>query len=330
MEEGENILGAIYEDDNLEDLEDIEMLDVEEGELLEHDSSTQTNLEQSHGGDANVGNVELQSKNRRRRANKKKNKKKRSGLGPKFTDINRFVSDTCKHLKERKSYMVYTAVGCLGVSALSDLIKEVYHVPLILCVLDSQIYDACSLRWRSGCAEICLQSSCVMDIVAFLLDTTFLFPDLFASLTIYWYLLCDQKRLWSLKPVDAIQACGGQMTADGRRSRTGGGILWGIIRARSPGTYKEIMKKTKEFEKQFKQQNNRQAVEQTKEDSSQRADFALTNEISPSIPDDSEIVPQNQPKQSSVEGKHKSVRERIRVPVSYDDLLVEDSRTESL
>ncbi|XP_031264961.1 uncharacterized protein LOC116123306 [Pistacia vera] len=254
MEEGENILGAIYEDDNLEDLEDIEMLDVEEGELLEHDSSTQTNLEQSHGGDANVGNVELQSKNRRRRANKKKNKKKRSGLGPKFTDINRFVSDTCKHLKERKSYMVYTAVGCLGVSALSDLIKE----------------------------------------------------------------------------VDAIQACGGQMTADGRRSRTGGGILWGIIRARSPGTYKEIMKKTKEFEKQFKQQNNRQAVEQTKEDSSHRADFALTNEISPSIPDGSEIVPQNQQKQSSVEGKHKSVRERIRVPVSYDDLLVEDSRTESL
>lgn len=29
--------------------------------------------------------------------------------------------------------MVYTAVGCLGVSALSDLIKEVYHIPLILC-----------------------------------------------------------------------------------------------------------------------------------------------------------------------------------------------------
>lgn len=88
MEEGENILGAINEDDNLEDFEDVEMLDVEEGELLEHDSSTQTNLEQSHGGDANCGNVESQSKNRRRRANKKKNKKK-SGLGPKFTDINR-------------------------------------------------------------------------------------------------------------------------------------------------------------------------------------------------------------------------------------------------
>lgn len=38
------------------------------------------------------------------------------------------------------------------------------------------------------------------------------------------------------------------MTADGRRSRTGGGILWSIIKAQSPSAYKEIMKKTKEFE----------------------------------------------------------------------------------
>lgn len=37
----------------------------------------------------------------------------------------RFVLDTCRRLKEKKSYMVYTAVGCLGVSALSDLVKEV-------------------------------------------------------------------------------------------------------------------------------------------------------------------------------------------------------------
>lgn len=37
----------------------------------------------------------------------------------------RFVSDTCKRLKEKKSYMVYTAVGCLGIPALSDLVKEV-------------------------------------------------------------------------------------------------------------------------------------------------------------------------------------------------------------
>ena len=48
--------------------------------------------------------------------------------------------------------------------------------------------------------------------------------------------------------MDAIQACGGQMTADGRRFRTGGGILWSIIKTREPKAYKEIMKKTKEFE----------------------------------------------------------------------------------
>ena len=45
--------------------------------------------------------------------------------------------DTCRRLKERKSYMVYTAVGCLGVSALNDLIKEVIYVSRNL-VLHSQ------------------------------------------------------------------------------------------------------------------------------------------------------------------------------------------------
>lgn len=48
--------------------------------------------------------------------------------------------------------------------------------------------------------------------------------------------------------VNAIQACGGQMTANGRRLRTGGGLLWNIIKAREPKAYKEIMKKAKEFE----------------------------------------------------------------------------------
>ncbi|KAI3950016.1 hypothetical protein MKW92_044045 [Papaver armeniacum] len=41
--------------------------------------------------------------------------------------------------------------------------------------------------------------------------------------------------------VDAIQACGGQMTADGKRHRYGGGILWGILKKRDPNAYKEIM-----------------------------------------------------------------------------------------
>ena len=38
------------------------------------------------------------------------------------------------------------------------------------------------------------------------------------------------------------------MTADGRRCRTGGGILWNIIKAREPAAYREIMKKAKDFE----------------------------------------------------------------------------------
>ncbi|KAL5783372.1 hypothetical protein ACOSP7_008401 [Xanthoceras sorbifolium] len=252
MDEGESILGAIYEDDNLEDAEDVDMLDVEEGEFVEHNSRSQTNLGQSSGGDVDVGNQESQNKTRKRRANKKKNRKKKNGPGQNFTNINRFVLDTCKRLKEKKSYMVYTAVGCLGVSALSDLVKE----------------------------------------------------------------------------VDAIQSCGGQMTTDGKRCRTGGGILWNIIKARAPGAYKEIMKKTKEFEKQFRQPNKKQAPEQIKEDS-QRVVCALSDGIQASIPDSSQFVPENQQEQSSAEGNRKSVHERIRVPVSYDDLLGEEPKNDS-
>lgn len=51
-----------------------------------------------------------------------------------------------------------------------------------------------------------------------------------------------------MSQVDAIQACGGQKTADGKRYRTGGGILWGILKLRDPNAYKEIMKKGNDFE----------------------------------------------------------------------------------
>ncbi|GAB2269411.1 hypothetical protein Dimus_004329 [Dionaea muscipula] len=54
--------------------------------------------------------------------------------------------------------------------------------------------------------------------------------------------------LTTLKQVDAIQACGGQKTADGNRFRTGGGVLWSILKAREPNAYKEIMKRGREFE----------------------------------------------------------------------------------
>ncbi|XP_021894213.1 uncharacterized protein LOC110811896 isoform X2 [Carica papaya] len=121
MEEGESIIQAIYEEDDFEDVEDVEMFDVEEGEIVGEKSP-----EVGKGGanDVSIGNQGSQSKNRRRRANKKKNKKKRSGSAP-VTDINRFVLETCRRLKEKKSYMVYAAVGCLGISALSDLVSEV-------------------------------------------------------------------------------------------------------------------------------------------------------------------------------------------------------------
>lgn len=94
MDEGESILGVIYEDgeDNLEDGEDVEMLDVEEGELVERNSSSQTNVEQSSNGDVSAGGQGSQSKNRRRRANKKKNKRKRSVPGPNVTNVNRLYS----------------------------------------------------------------------------------------------------------------------------------------------------------------------------------------------------------------------------------------------
>lgn len=53
---------------------------------------------------------------------------------------------------------------------------------------------------------------------------------------------------FSKTQVDAIQDCGGQMTADGKRSRTGGGVLWNILKAREPEAYKEIMAKGRELE----------------------------------------------------------------------------------
>ncbi|KAG4144569.1 hypothetical protein ERO13_D05G045500v2 [Gossypium hirsutum] len=246
MEKCESILEAICEEDDLGDGGDVEMLDVEEGELV--DGNSVNDRDKSGFADVNGENQGSQSKNKKRRSNKKKNKKKKSGSGPKPLDINRFVLDTCRRLKEKKSYMVYTAVGCLGISALSDLVKE----------------------------------------------------------------------------VDAIQSCGGQMTADGRRCRTGGGILWNIIKAREPAAYREIMKKAKEFEKHFKQQYVRQAPAQRKEISSQET--TLSNGTAASVPQDAGLIPNDPTEEFSAEGTRKSVHDRIRVPVSYEDLLGEDSK----
>ncbi|XP_075518225.1 uncharacterized protein LOC142552352 isoform X1 [Primulina tabacum] len=244
MEVGESVLDTIYDDEGIEDGQDVEMQDVEEGELLQPISKAES------GVSCNVEVNQVSNKrNSRRKKKKKKNKQKTDNyIGPNVTDINRFVLNACKRLRERKSYLMYTAVGCLGVSALSDLVKE----------------------------------------------------------------------------VDAIQACGGQKTADGGRFRNGGGILWNIIKARDPNAYKEIMRKGKEFENQFKQHHqNKQEHAQQSESSSEKRVLNTVNQIKPKISNGLELLSydQNQLEQSSTEEKRTSVHNRIRMPVTYDDLL---------
>lgn len=88
------MLDAIYEEDNF-DNDDVEMVDVEEGELVGDHRDIKNDPARpvvDGDGDAEVSKQEEQSKNRRRRANKKKNRKRKRvapGSGPDFTDINR-------------------------------------------------------------------------------------------------------------------------------------------------------------------------------------------------------------------------------------------------
>ncbi|KAG8375646.1 hypothetical protein BUALT_Bualt10G0121900 [Buddleja alternifolia] len=246
MEGGESVLDTLFDEESVEDAQDVEMLDVEEGELIERNSKTEVG--ENRGVDVNRVNQESNKRNLRHKKKKKKNKRKKgSSSGSNVTDINRFVLDTCKRLRERKSYLMWTAVGCLGVSALSDLVKE----------------------------------------------------------------------------VDAIQACGGQKTADGKRFRNGGGILWNIIKVRDPNAYKEIMRKGKEFEKQFKQElHSNQEPKQQKEASSQSIDLS-PDQVNHNLSDVLEHTShdQTQLEQSSSGQKRASVHDRIRIPVTYDDLV---------
>uniref|UniRef100_A0A251U8Y9 Phosphorylated adapter RNA export protein n=2 Tax=Helianthus annuus TaxID=4232 RepID=A0A251U8Y9_HELAN len=234
MEGEESLLDSVFDAENVEDMDDVDMVDVEEGELVGNNHQAELGESRSMYSDAVA--QEPQSKNQKRKSKRKKNKKKKGGAGSDVTDINRFVLDTCRRLKERKSYLVWTAVGCLGVSALCDLVKE----------------------------------------------------------------------------VDAIEACGGQKTADGRRFRSGGGILWSILKARDPKVFKEIMKKGKEFEMQFKRPDLRKEPKQNKQTC-----FKAGGGEPPVQKNGTEVrQTQKQP-----------VHERIRVPVSYDDLLpIEDPK----
>ena len=70
--------------------EGFEMLDGEDGELVEHNSHN--DLGQQNVGDMDINNQEFQNKNRKRRAIKKKNKQKMSDLGHNVTYINRLLN----------------------------------------------------------------------------------------------------------------------------------------------------------------------------------------------------------------------------------------------
>ncbi|MED6186329.1 hypothetical protein PIB30_065623 [Stylosanthes scabra] len=253
MEGGDNILDDILDDDNLND-DDVEMVDFEEGELVESVEG-QNGVGEGEADETMKKSSDENKNNMHRAKNKKKNKKrKRQGFGAAGFNIDRFVIDTCRRLKEKKSYMVYTAIGCLGVSALSELIKE----------------------------------------------------------------------------VDAIQACGGQETADGRRLRTGGGVLWGIIKDREPQAYKEIMKKASEFEKQFRQPNvKKQPPLKKKEESSEGMAITVAGKHQGNSSDNnllasSQMKDKHEPpcSEEKEKEKHIPVHERLRIPVSYDDDLL--------
>lgn len=89
MEEGDNILDVIYDEDHLDD--DVDMIDVEEGELVEPNS--QNVLGQSNAGDVTEANQESNVENSKLGASKntkKKNKRKRKGSGSKVINIDRF------------------------------------------------------------------------------------------------------------------------------------------------------------------------------------------------------------------------------------------------
>uniref|UniRef100_A0A7N0RH89 Phosphorylated adapter RNA export protein n=1 Tax=Kalanchoe fedtschenkoi TaxID=63787 RepID=A0A7N0RH89_KALFE len=264
MDGEESLLDSIYEDD-------VEMVDVEEGEFVEDGILNEIGPSGDGGVDIVFeGSVNGKSKESccgsgKKKKNRRRKKKSKSASVPKFTDVDRFVLETCRRLKEKKSYMVYNAVGCLGVAALSDVLKE----------------------------------------------------------------------------VDAIQACGGQMTADGRRHRTGGGILWSILKAREPTAYSEIMKKSRDFEKQFKPQSFRQPFKGNGMASHGITQSQVSHSSGTEL-DDAQHIPQitghleqsgleglPEPSKLEIVGKQKSVHDRIRVPVRYDDLFEEDPKLSS-
>ncbi|RZC62239.1 hypothetical protein C5167_024017 [Papaver somniferum] len=122
--------------------------------------------------------------------------------------------------------------------------------------------------------------------------------------------------------VDAIQACGGQMTADGKHHRYGGGILWGILKKHDPNAYKEIMVKGKEIERQFKQQAPKELNPSLQKTAQSSIAGPMINQTSAGT---ALAPPLNcRPAACNIKRDRISVMNRIRVPVTYDDLLGEE------
>nr|GMD44176.1 Mediator of U snRNA nuclear export PHAX [Ipomoea batatas] len=124
--------------------------------------------------------------------------------------------------------------------------------------------------------------------------------------------------------VEAIQACGGQKTADGRRFRVGGGILWKVIKAREPNAYKDIMKRGKEFEKQLKQVPKTPLIKREAKDATSQNTLGTVTDKPLGNASDGSSLPSNMVCDSQEEltsgPQRQSVYNRIRMPVSYDDL----------
>ncbi|XP_062213329.1 uncharacterized protein LOC133914209 [Phragmites australis] len=256
MEDGECDLdaAAIDEETLNYDGDDIEMADADSDaeETLAVEVSAAAGGGGRGGGQADRGGPEGNNKRKKKRnKGRKRNKGKQGGPPTNIADINRFVLNTCKRLKEKKSYLVWNTVGCLGVTAVSDLVRE----------------------------------------------------------------------------VEAIQKCGGQTTADGSRFRTGGGILWNILKSREPKAYKEIMAKGKELEKQFRYTKVRPQMSRNEDASSQGSalidDGIEGQEQKEALDDPEQLDDVERVPPSDNKAQHKPLADRIRVPVAYDDLFEE-------
>ncbi|KAF7154272.1 hypothetical protein RHSIM_Rhsim01G0128100 [Rhododendron simsii] len=166
METGKSILDAIFNEDSVEDVQEVEMMDVE-GELVEQDS--QSDLGQNIGRDTRVLRDYWCSCSGKTRILQLHFENKLSIFG--FYSVPSFLCRNVKvdACKRKKTYVVHTAVGCLmsgyiWLSALDDLIKEdilsLGHVVewnynfQLSAWLDNIVYHSC-VRYNEEGVNLC-------------------------------------------------------------------------------------------------------------------------------------------------------------------------------